>query len=49
MPPDVRKAFGLPASLLFGFLGCAHFSGAVPVFHYELKTEAQSASAHQAA
>jgi hypothetical protein len=24
MPPDVRKAFGLPASAPFGFLGYAH-------------------------
>jgi len=35
MPPDVRKAFVLPASPPFGFLGYAQFVGAEPRIHYE--------------
>ena len=35
MPPDVRKAFGLPANPPFGFLGYARFVGAEPRIHFE--------------
>ena len=49
MPPDVRKAFGLPARLFSLYLGYAQFVGAKPQNSLLIGTEAQSASAHQAA
>jgi hypothetical protein len=47
MPADVRKAFGLPEICLLD-LGYAQFIGANPKFIMS-RSEAQSASAHQAA
>jgi len=37
MPPDVRKAFGLPARFVLLILGYAQFVGAKPRIHFELE------------
>ena len=49
MPSDMRKAFGLPVSEPFGIWATPSCWGTAPELIIKSWTEAQSASAHQAA